>query len=284
MMNKQSIFYAIATILLAVYLGVAGVWASRQAHAQKCGGLEGGSVQVVTDSDRPDPGFVTPEEMTRRLGSLAQTMHGRRIDDINLDSLERVLKSFDKLETAMVNRLANSCIRIQVWPLEPVARVWSKDGSRSRYINREGKQMEADARFTIDVPQVSGEFSGDFGPERLIPLFDWLSIHPEWSRLITMVTVPDSSNVILVPAVRGHVVNFGEIRDIAGKFDRLKTFYSDVMPVKGWEYYDTVSVKWDGQIVATRRKNKLPESKLEIIDELENEGDTQDTMDTGAEA
>lgn len=283
MMNKQSILYAIAAILLAAYLGVAGVWASRQAHSQKCEGLETGMVQVVTDPDRPDPGFVTPEEMTRRLGSLAQTMNGRIIDDINLDSLERVLKSFDNLETATVNRLTNNKIRIRVKPMEPVARVWAKDGSHSRYINREGKVMDADARFTVDVPQVSGNFTRAFGPDRLIPLFDWLSLHPEWSRLITMVTVRDSANVILVPAMRGHVINFGEVNEIADKFRRLKTFYSDVMPVKGWEYYDTLSVKWDGQLVATRRKDKLPATALEIIEELENEGDTPETMDTSRE-
>lgn len=283
MMNKQSLFYAIAAILLAAYLGVAVMWASRQGHNQICAGLEGGTVQVITDPDKPDPGFVTPAEMTRRLGSLAQTMTGRRIDDINLDSLERVLKGFKNLENATVNRLSDNRIRIQVWPMEPVARVWAEDGSSSLYINREGKTMEADARFTVDVPQVSGKFSTEFGPERLIPLFDWLSIHPEWNRLITMVNVTDSTNVILVPAIRGHVINFGGVSNIANKFSRLKTFYSDIMPVKGWEYYDTVSVKWEGQIVATRRKNKLPETQLEIIEELENEGDTPETMDATTE-
>ncbi len=279
-MNKQSIFYAIAAIILAAYIGVAGVWASRQARDQLCMGLEGGSVEVVTDPSRPDRGFVTPDEMTRQLGSLAQTMQTMPLSTIDLDSIARSLKQLSNLENATVNRLANNKVRIRVYPLEPLARIWSKDGKKSVYINREGKRMEADARFTIDVPQVTGNFTGNFSPDRLIPLFDWLNQHPEWNRLITMVTVRDSSDVILIPAMRGHVINFGRISSIPSKFARLQTFYTEVLPVKGWEYYDTISVKWDGQVVATRRKNKLPPTRLEIIEELENEGDTPDTMDS----
>lgn len=278
-MNKQSILYAIASVLLVAYLGVALVWASRQASEQQCAGLYGGAVEVITPPGA-DSRFVTSEEMTRQLGSLAHTMATRRLADINLDSLSRELNALDKLEYATVNVLANNQVRVRVYPMVPMARVWDHSGSRSFYINRDGKRMTADARFSLDVPQISGRFSRSFGPERLIPLFDYMNLHPEWHCMITMITVRDSADVILVPAVRGHVVNFGSVSSIPSKFERLKRFYSDVMPVRGWDYYDTLSVKWDGQIVATRRSGKLPASSLEIIEELENEGDTPETMNS----
>lgn len=280
MMNKQSIFYAIAAVILAVYLGIAGVWASRQARDQVCEGLEGGTVQVLADNTGAHTGFVTPDEMMRQLGTLPQTLASRRLSDINLDSLSRALNALDNLESATVTRLNNNKVKIAVTPLRPLVRVWAADGRSSFYINSAGKKMKASSRFTIDVPQATGKFSPAFGPERLLPLFDFMALHPQWNRLITMVNVRDSNNVILVPAVRGHVINFGSVSSIPSKFDRLRTFYSEVMPVKGWEYYDTISVKWDGQIVATRRKNKLPPPRLEIIEELENEGDTPETMET----
>ena len=59
-------------------------------------------------------------------------------------------------------------------------------------------------------------------------------------------------DIILVPVIRGHVVNFGDTSLIADKFARIKSFYNNVMPVKGWDYYESLSVKWRGQIVATR--------------------------------
>ena len=36
-------------------------------------------------------------------------------------------------------------------------------------------------------------------------------------------------------------------------------FYREVLPVKGWNYYDTISVKWRGRVVATRREKKAVE-------------------------
>lgn len=277
-MNKQSILYAIAAVLLAAYLGVALVWARRQASEQVCAGLYGGAVEVVPSASGRDTGFVTEAEMTRQLGSLAQTMATQRLADIDLDSLSRALNRLDKLESATVNVLSNNQVRVRVCPMEPMARVWDKSGASSFYINREGKRMSADARFTLDVPQLTGRFTAAFGPERLLPLFDYMNHHPEWHSMITMISVTDSANIMLIPAVRGHVVNFGSVSSIDSKFSRLKQFYAEVMPVKGWEYYDTLSVKWDGQLVATRRTKQLSPSRLEVIEELENEGDTPETM------
>ena len=36
-------------------------------------------------------------------------------------------------------------------------------------------------------------------------------------------------------------------------FAKLKLFYREVMPKRGWNTYDTISVKWNHQVVATRR-------------------------------
>ncbi len=54
--------------------------------------------------------------------------------------------------------------------------------------------------------------------------------------------------------MRGHVINFGDVDNIADKFSRLKNVLQGGPAGKGMEFYDTISVKWDGQIVATRRR------------------------------
>ena len=102
--------------------------------------------------------------------------------------------------------------------------------------------------------RLSGGSLRSFPAVRLLPLLDYMSAHGEWNALVSMISVRDSANVFLLPTMRGHVINFGDVDNIADKFSRLKTFYKEVLPVKGWEFYDTISVKWDGQIVATRRR------------------------------
>ncbi len=278
MVTKRTIGAAVGVVILVLYLCVALTWARSQAREQICMGLDGDRIHVADDRQL---GFVTSDEMTKELGSLVQRMKVMRITDIDLDSLERYLNGLDKLERALVNRLSDNRIRVTVHPMEPVARLWTSNG-RSYYINREGKRIGADARFRVDVPQVVGRFTAEFPAVRLLPLLDYMSAHGEWNALVSMISVRDSANVFLLPTMRGHVINFGDVDNIADKFSRLKTFYKEVLPVKGWEFYDTISVKWDGQIVATRRRGKLPPPSVDVIEELENEGDDIGTMSSSA--
>jgi hypothetical protein len=71
--------------------------------------------------------------------------------------------------------------------------------------------------------------------------------------LVSMYCVRDSNNIIIVPQISGHVVNMGDASDFENKFAKLLLFYREVMPKRGWNTFDTISVKWNHQIVATRR-------------------------------
>ena len=87
-------------------------------------------------------------------------------------------------------------------------------------------------------------------------------------------------DIIIVPTIRGHVVNFGDTSMVADKFDRLRRFYRGVMPTVGWETYDTLAVKWRGRVVATRRNKALGASMLSAVVEEFDDIDDHDTMRT----
>lgn len=68
------------------------------------------------------------------------------------------------------------------------------------------------------------------------------------------------------------------MNDLDDKFSRLMIAYKEVLPVKGWDFYDTLSVKWENQIVATRRSKKL-HSVISAVDlEAEKEDPDIGTM------
>ena len=168
-------------------------------------------------------------------------------------------------------KLADGRVLVTVIPLLPVARVF--DGSDSYYVNREGKRIRANARYFSDVPVIMGHFPREdsvFTPLSLMPLFDWLNEHAEtWGRFITMVKVESPNDVILIPAITGHVINIGAPEGFDSKFERLRKVYQKVIPLKGWKYYDTLSVKWAGQLVATRRSKPVEQVAAASDDEDE---------------
>lgn len=278
-MNKRTLIYLFASLLLALYLAMAAAMSRHAAATAVCAGLEGNAVEVI---DREKVGFVTAKTITRQLMEmLPDTITAVAYDEVDLADIQRYLNALDNIERASVVRLANDRLRVQVWPMKPVARIWP-DNAPSYYVNRDGKRIKASSRYRLDVPQVSGRFDSLRSEMALLPLLDALASDSDFDRYITLVDAADTANIILFPAVRGHVVNLGSADNVDTKLSRLRTFYCRVLPVKGWEYYDTISVKFDHQIVATRRHRKLPDLSVKIIDELENEGADAATMDTRA--
>jgi hypothetical protein len=95
--------------------------------------------------------------------------------------------------------------------------------------------------------------------------------------LVTMYYMRDSNNIFIVPSIKGHVVNMGNCEGYEGKFKKLQLFYNKVMPVKGWMHYDTISVKWDYQVVATKR-DKTVEAEPEYDPAEDEQADNILTM------
>ena len=89
-----------------------------------------------------------------------------------------------------------------------------------------------------------------------------------------MIKVKSPTDIILVPVIREHVVNIGAPTGLTDKFARLKKFYTEVLPLQGWEKYDTLTLKWKGQLVASKRKRAS--TKIDIA-----KYDDDETVDTG---
>lgn len=225
-------------------------------------------------NDRDNTGFVTQLDISRECDDIMQWITRRRRADLNLNALESKLRASDKVENVNIAILNNGFLAIDVTPMTPVARVF--DGDSSYYINSQGKRISADPRYHIDVPVVEGSFSIQYPPTRLLPLLSHIARNPELDALVSTVQQSHNGDIIIVPTIRGHLINFGDTSMVDDKFGRLREFYRTVMPIRGWELYDTLYVKWRGRIVATRRNKSLQTSSLDArIEEFDDIDDTE---------
>ncbi len=254
MLKRYPILACVLALLLAGYLCFALPATARMADADRYAAC---SINV---DDTLKTGFVTPLEVSQECGNIMQWIKTRSRGQVNLREIEQTLRRCDKIESVNVCRLNDNTLRIDVTPMHPVARVFDERGSY--YINAQGKRISAEARFHVDVPVVVGHFDSIRPAERLLPLLHYIAADPRLDALVSTVKQDRRGDIIIVPTIRGHVINFGDTTDVADKFNRLRSFYRGVMPVRGWETYDTVAVKWRGQVVATRRDKALPESGL----------------------
>lgn len=272
MIDRHPIVAFILTVVLAVYLLVALRVSADMSSAQPYTSCR------ITIDDTTATGFVSQTEVSQECGDIMQWIGQRPRGHISLDSIERTLRRCDKIERVNVCELNNGVLAIDVVPMTPVARVF--DINSSYYINAEGKRISATPRYHVDVPVVVGSFPASRPARRLLPLLSYIAAHPELDALVSTVKQDSRGDIIIVPTIRGHVVNFGDTSMVADKFDRLRRFYRGVMPTAGWETYDTLAVKWRGRVVATRRNKALGASMLSAVVEEFDDIDDHDTMRT----
>lgn len=263
--NMPRYLTIIFSLILAVYLALALTVTATEADGRMCRGVE-----IEVEPTAGATGFVTPAEIASELDSFPAHAGDVPLAAINTQSIRRHLLGLDKLEDASVVCYTDGTIRISVKPIVPVTRVF--DGPESYYINRSGKRVRAGARFRKNVPIIKGHFDPTdtvFTPLSLLPLLDYIAADSVWNAYVTMIEAKSPTDIILIPAIREHVVNLGSLDDIPLKFERLQKFYKRVLVSQGWEKYDTLSLKWRGQLVATKRHRKAPDLPVRNFDEDE---------------
>ena len=249
--------------MLAAYVVLAAIWAHAEASKNSCKGID---IQIVegnaTDS-------VTRRGVLAEINRYPEKIVGTQIPAVDTRKLEQYLKSFSQFEDVVCSFNTNGRLNVKVTPMVPELRVF--EDSASYYINKDGKKMTSKANFFVDVPVVSGNFNDQFKPSDILPVTRFISSDPVLSQLIGMVRADDSDNIILVPRIHGHVINFGDTNRLPEKKKALMAVYRKVLPYKGWEEYDTISVKFRGQVVATRRLkgSQLPQNVSYEEDDME---------------
>lgn len=257
------------TAVLAVYLVFALAMTGAAERADTYTALK------IVVNDSIGSGFVTEADIARQCNDISSVIRTTRRQDLNLDEIERHLLAMPVVERANVASLCDGTLNIDVTPMMPVARIFYPDGN-SYYINTSGKRVFADVRYHVDVPVVIGDFdSAGMNAEDLLPLLSYIAADPTLNALVSTVTLSADGDIVVIPVIRGQYINLGDRFNYADKFDRLKTFYRKVLPIKGWNTYDTISVKWSGQVVASLREKSLgrislhtDESDFDFIDDI----------------
>lgn len=243
-MRKTVAKWLILILLIGYACGVT-IWAHGESRRHGCSGIE------VTITDTTSADSVTQHGVMEELARYPRKIVGQPIETIDTRHLEKYLSGFSNFEEVECNITTSGKLNVNVQPMVPAIRVF--DGDKSYYINKSGKVIASKPNFFVDVPVVTGNFNSEFTPLQVLPVVKFIERDDVLSKLVGMIEAKDADNLMLIPRINGHVINFGDTNHLAEKRRALLTVYRKVMPYKGWNEYDTISVKFRGQVVATRR-------------------------------
>lgn len=141
----------------------------------------------------------------------------------------------------------------------PIARLYY--GSREYYFDSDGFVMPSSQTGSCNVLVTGGDFTEPLRTDSLnaqmqslLQLARFLDREEKYGDLIDQVYIERDGDVMMVPKLGNHVVELGKVEDLDAKFSNLLTFYRKGMPRAGWDTYSRVSLKFNGQVICTKKE------------------------------
>jgi|GEM_PF-180197 len=213
------------------------------------------------------------------------------VNNNNTDQIEDILFEKINLQTietrVLKNRLIKKCqayrdlfghLVVIIEQQKPIGRLVGYSGenqlltaSQGGYLTETGELVPLSSRFAARVILVSGDFFKNpkknlhsENGQRLVELLKIIQKDPLWKAQLTELTVLADGEITIQPLVGQYQIEFGLPDNIDKKLKKLSIFYNTILPLKNWERYKRVSVKFKNQIVCELKFQPVLVKNLDI--------------------
>lgn len=225
---------------------------------------------VVRIVDSTQNGFIQPRDILNLLYNRKIKLIGKNYKNIDLKSIEAELKTFPPVESAEVFKTANGRVVVEIKQRNPIIRIFDVL-NHSYYIDDNGYLMRLSGKYTSHVPVANGYIKPPPQIEKslnvsslqkpgkrsilneLYVLAKYIENNEFWKAQIQQIYVNANYDFELIPRVGSHVIVFGDISNCEEKFNNLESLYINGLNAVGWNKYETINLKYKGQVICTKR-------------------------------
>lgn len=201
--------------------------------------------------------FITNKEIEKIIHKNFKGLEGTLLDTINTEIIEDKIEKLAWVKNAEVVKgyaapgqiKLKGGLKIYIEQEVPVLRVVK--GSDGYYVNANGKHMPYSSSYTTNVTVYTGSINDDDILNRLLNFEQFISSDPFLNALIQQIDVKSNNEMVLVPRVGDHLIEFGKPEDIELKFRNLKAVYKNGFDAEAWNKYKSVKLKYKNQVVCT---------------------------------
>jgi len=177
---------------------------------------------------------------------------GKQLKDVNTNAIEEAILTNQLVKKANVYVTNDGAIKASIEERKPILRVMASSGE-DYYIDDDGDKMPLSKRFTAYLPVAAGAIKEDYAKTDLYKFALFLYENKFWNAQIEQIIVLPNKDVKLIPRVGDHQIVLGNLDGYAEKLDKLFTFYQNGLNESGWNKYSVINLKFDKQVVCTKR-------------------------------
>jgi cell division protein FtsQ len=208
--------------------------------------------EVVVKNSLPGEQFVDTEDIVKYVKEKGLDPTGKQLKDINTNAIEEAILTNQLIRKADVFVTNNGSIKASVHERRPVLRVISNTGE-NYYIDEDGNKMPLSRRFAAYLPVATGSVKESFARSDLYKFALFLQEDKFWNAQIEQIVVLPGRDIKLIPRVGDHQIILGDLNGYKDRLDKLMTFYQNGLNETGWNKYSVINLKFDKQVVCTKR-------------------------------
>lgn len=217
--------------------------------------------------------FITEADILNLIQPGAQQFKAAASEKFPVHVLEKKIMQLPAVKDVQVYKNLNGTLHVDVEQRKPIVRVFNLSGE-SYYIDETGSLMPLSHNYTAHVLIVNGNLNDKYANRYHLSIADiaandtlanismlddiyelamFISKNAFWKAQIEHINVNKDFEFELYPRVGNHRIVFGDKNNMHEKFARLLIFYKKVLNEIGWNEYESINIKYNNQIVCTKR-------------------------------
>jgi cell division protein FtsQ len=215
---------------------------------------------VVKIDEATAPNLINENRVRKIIDSqgVQQTAEGKLLNADLAEIEKKIEEEAGFVSDCQVSRDLKGNLVVNIIPSQPIARMLKND-SKGNYIGKEGEFLPLSPDYTPRVVLLTGKgmehiydkdnkLTKNFG-KSLFNFLKYIENEPFWKAQITEIDIDEYDNLTIYPQIGNHAIEFGLIEDYMAKLAKLKLFYDQIVPAKGWNKYKKIKLGFDNQIV-----------------------------------
>lgn len=241
----KKFFKYILVSLLPAYLIASLILYSSTHDEQRCIRME------IALLDSANTHFTSAQEIRKQILNEGIDPTGKPLGSINTEKMEKILKKNQLIARAECYKSPSGIIHVDIKQRVPIMRVIS--GFESYYLDENGDIMPTTSSFSAYLPLATGHISHAYAVSQLYPMAVYLKNAPFWDAQIEQIYVTENNEIELIPRIGDNLILLGKIDNFEQKLENLQCLYEQALSKIGWNKYDTINLKYNNQVICSKR-------------------------------
>lgn len=187
----------------------------------------------------------------------ARALVGMTVSGVAMKEIENEVKAHRFVKDAQVYKDLKGNLVVNVEQQKPIARI-VRNAAPGAYISEDGRILPTSPKYSARTMILRGSYLDRLMKEglteqnkglQLLEMLRYIDGDKYWRAQVAEIEFDEKGSMTIYPQIGKQEFIFGGPEDYEEKLEKINIFYEKIRPLKGWNHYSRVNVKYNNQII-----------------------------------